>query len=113
MAPDPDNHMLDMSAPHDDPLPDLEDVRMDDLDELDELIHHDKWRAEVREVLEDREAGHDRRVWLAGFLTDAVGLSVEETTDLICRLARWDNLDRETTRKQVWSVVRSDGGRSR
>jgi len=36
MAPDPDNHMLDMSAPHDDPLPDLEDVRMDDLDELDD-----------------------------------------------------------------------------
>lgn len=80
------------------------------LDDLDELIRHDGYRAEVREVLSDPSAPHNRRVWLAGFLHGAVGLDAEEITDLICRHARWTNLDRETTRKQVRSVIDSAGG---
>ena len=88
-------------------------VAGDDLDELDELIDHDEYRAEVREALEDREAGHDRRVWIAGFLLDGVGLSVSETVRIIDKFNRWSNYDREITESQVESVDRSSGGRSR
>lgn len=96
-----------------DPDPDGEhaDGDRDDLDELDELIQHDGYRREVRDVLHDRRAGHDRRVWLAGFLCDAVGLSESEIVRVIDRYNRWANYDRETTRRQVASVVRSGGGR--
>jgi hypothetical protein len=83
----------------------------DDLGELDELIQHDGYRQEVREVLHDRRAGHDRRVWLAGFLCDAVGLSESDVVRVIDRYNRWSNYDRETTRRQVESVARSRGGR--
>jgi len=88
-------------------------VAGDDLDELDELIDHDGYRSDVREVLEDREAGHDRRLWVAGFLLDAAGLSVSETVRIIDKLNRWSNYDREITQSQVESVDRSSGGRSR
>lgn len=81
-----------------------------DLDELDRLVDHDRYRAEVRDVLEDRGAPHERRVWLAGFLLDAVGLSVGETVKIISKFNRWDNFDREITREQVASVARSTGG---
>lgn len=83
----------------------------DGLDELDDLIEHDGYRAEVREVLTDRQAGHDQRVWLAGFLHGAVGLSESDVVGVIDRHNRWDNYDREVTRRQVRSVVRSGGGR--
>ena len=82
----------------------------DDLDELDELIDHDGYRADVRDVLEDRDAEHDRRVWLAGFLSEAVGLSSSEVVRLIDRHNRWANYDRETTKHQVKSVIESAGG---
>jgi hypothetical protein len=81
-----------------------------DLDELDELIDHDGHRAEIREILNDPTAPHDRRVYLAGFLHDAVGLSAGEITSLIARHNRWDNFDRATTRRQVESVIESAGG---
>lgn len=80
------------------------------LDELDELIDHDGYRSEVREVLEDRDADHERRVWLVGFLSEAVGLSVGEIVHLIDRHNRWSNYDQETTERQVKSVVESAGG---
>jgi len=89
------------------------EVSSADLDELDELIRHDEYRAEVREILRDREAGHDRRVWLAGFLLDGVGLSVSETVRIIDKFNRWNNYDRSVTESQVESVDRSTGGRSR
>lgn len=81
-----------------------------DLDELDELIDHDGYRGEVREVLGDREAEHDRRVWLVGFLHGAVGLPASEIVGLIDRRNQWANYDRETTKRQVESAVKSTGG---
>jgi hypothetical protein len=89
------------------------EVVADDLDDLDELIHHDGYRKEVRDVLNDPQAGHNRRVWLAGFLSDAVGLSVSEIVRVIDRYNCWSNYDREITEKQVRSVVRSSGGGGR
>jgi len=80
------------------------------LDELDELIRHDEKRREVREVLRDRTAEHDRRCWLAGFLHGAVGLSSREIVGLIDEYNRWENYDRSITRDQVRSVVDSSGG---
>jgi hypothetical protein len=81
-----------------------------DLDELDELIDHDEHRAEVRDILTDPTAPHNRRVYLAGFLHGAVGLSAGEITALIARHNRWSNFDRGTTRRQVESVIESAGG---
>lgn len=86
-----------------------ESKRAGDLDDLDELIHHDGYRAKVREVLEDPNAGHDRRVWLAGFLADGVGLSGREVVNVIAKHNKWSNFDRETTRRQVRSVMRGGG----
>jgi hypothetical protein len=102
--------------PDPDPEPDPDGNRdgdRDDLDELDldDIIDHDGYRAEVREVLHDRRAGHDRRVWLAGFLSGAVGLSESDVVRVIDRYNRWANYDESTTRRQVASVVRSGGGR--
>jgi hypothetical protein len=81
-----------------------------ELDELDELIDHDGYRGDVRDVLKDREAEHHRRVWLAGFLHGAVGLSASEIVRLIDRLNQWDNYDRQITEQQVKSVIESSGG---
>lgn len=82
----------------------------EELDELDELIRHDGRRREVREVLRDRKAGHDRRCWLVGFLHGAVGLSSAEIVELVDEYNRWDNYDRSITREQVRSVIDSSGG---
>jgi hypothetical protein len=81
-----------------------------ELDELDELIDHDGYRGDVRDVLKDREAEHHRRVWLAGFLHGGVGLSATEIVRLIDRLNQWDNYDRQITEQQVKSVIESSGG---
>ncbi len=81
-----------------------------DLDTLDRLIDHDGYRAEVRDVLDERDPAHDRRVWLAGFLLDAVGLSVSETAMLIYTHADWGDLDRAETERQVASVAHSIRG---
>jgi len=80
------------------------------LDELDRLIDHDDRRADVRAALEDPDAGHSQRQFAAGFLLDAVGLSVSETVRIIDKFNRWDNYDRATTRKQVRAVDRSSPG---
>jgi hypothetical protein len=101
----------DTDSEHPDPDGEHVDGDREDLDELEELIDHDGYREEVREVLHDRRAGHDRRVWLAGFLCDAVGLSESDIVRVIDRYNRWANYDRETTRRQVASVARSRGGR--
>lgn len=81
-----------------------------ELDELDELINHDGKRRELREILSDPDAGHDRRVHLACFLHGAVGLSANEIVRLIDRFNQWSNYDRETTTKQVESAIKSAGG---
>jgi len=82
----------------------------DDLDELDELIHHDGYRADVRAALEDRDAAHNQRQFVAGFLLDKVGLSVTEVVQLIDRHNRWADYDPAITKRQVEGVEKSDGG---
>jgi hypothetical protein len=81
-----------------------------ELEELDELIHHDEKRADVRAALVDPLATHNQRQFVAGFLHDVVGLSHSEIVELIDRLNRWDNYDREITERQVQSVIESSGG---
>lgn len=95
------------------PHPPMGSEQGESVDRLGELIDHDGYREEVREVLEDRTAGHERRVWLAGFLSGAVGLGVAEIVDVIEEYNRWSNYDREVTRKQVESVVKSGRGGGR
>lgn len=87
------------------PHPDRDNESRQNLDELAELIRHDGYRQEVRDVLNDPQAGHNRRVWLAGFLSDAVGLSISETVRVIDQYNSWSNYDREITEQQVRSVV--------
>jgi len=84
----------------------------DELDDLDELIHHDEKRADVRAALEDRDAAHNQRQFVAGFLLHVVGLSVPEVVQLIDRHNQWADYDPKITKQQVESVSRS-GGRSR
>lgn len=72
-------------------------------------IHHDDRRAEVLAILHDSHAPHTRRVWLVGFLHGAVGMSADEIVAVLDRHNRWENYDRETTRQQVRSVIRSEG----
>jgi len=81
-----------------------------DLDELDDLIHHDVKRAEVRDALEDRDAAHNQRQFAAGFLLYEVGLSVAEVVQLIGRHNQWSDYDPKITKQQVESVERSSGG---
>jgi len=81
-----------------------------DLDELDKLIDHDGKRGEMREILNDPKAEHDRRLHLAGWLHGAVGLSASEIVGLIDRHNQWSNYDREITRRQVESTIKSAGG---
>lgn len=80
--------------------------------DLDDLIHHDGRRAEVWGILRDRTAGHHHRVWLAGFLLGAIGLSVGDVVGIIDRHNRWQNYDRAETARQVRAVAQS-AGRSR
>ena len=82
----------------------------DDLDELDELIHHDGNRAKIRAVLEDRDAPHNDRQFVAGFLLHEVGLSVAEVVRLIDRYNRWGDYDPAITKRQVQGVQKSGGG---
>lgn len=81
------------------------------LDDLDDLITHDGYREEVREVLTASDPAHNRRLWLAGFLSDAVGMSLREIVQLIDRHNRWVDYDRAITERQAESVVQSGGGR--
>ena len=85
----------------------------DELDELDELIHHDEKRAEIRAALEDRDAPHNKRQFVAGFLHRVVGLSSSEIVALIERYNKWADYDREVTEQQVESVIKSSGGSGR
>ena len=72
-------------------------------------VHHDEHRAELLSVLRDSNPGHHERVWLVGFLYCVVGMDVREIIALIEQQNRWADFDRETTRRQVESVVRSRG----
>lgn len=72
-------------------------------------VDHDERRAELLAILEDADARHHERVWLAGFLNGVVGMGVGEIVRVIERHARWSDYDRETTQRQVRSVVRSRG----
>ena len=92
------------------PEPSGEDRGDGRLDELDELIGHDGYRADVREILESSDPDHNRRLWLVGFLSDAVGLSESEIVRLIDQRNRWQDYKRGVTEEQVASVVGSSGG---
>lgn len=92
------------------PEPPSEDRGDGRLDELDELIGHDGYRADVREILESSDPDHNRRLWLVGFLSDAVGLSESEIVRLIDQRNRWQDYKRGVTEDQVASVVGSSGG---
>ena len=92
------------------PEPPSEDRGDGRLDELDELIGHDGYRADVREILESSDPDHNRRLWLVGFLSDAVGLSESEIVRLIDQRNRWQDYKRGVTEEQVASVVGSSGG---
>lgn len=83
--------------------------RGDDLDELDKLIDHDGYRADVRDALEDRDAAHNQRQFVAGFLLDKVGLSVDEVAQIIGRHNQWRDYDPKITKQQVKSVEKSGG----
>jgi hypothetical protein len=72
-----------------------------------EFVKRDDIRADLADVLATRNPSHNRRVWFVGWLYSTAGLPVSEIVDLVMNEARWDNLDRETTRKQIESVIRS------
>lgn len=76
------------------------------LDKLDRLITHDDAREDVRRALRDPRAPHDTRVWLVGFLNEAVGVGEGEILEIIDQFNDWENYDPETTERQVRSVVR-------
>lgn len=80
------------------------------LDELDRLINHDGKRREFREILNDPNAEHRRRVYLAGWLHSVAGLSASEIVRLIDRFNQWSNYDRQITETQVKSVIESSRG---
>lgn len=54
-------------------------------------------REEVKRVLHKPEADHNERLWLAGYLKDVAGFSVDETLTLIDEETRWSDYDREVT----------------
>jgi hypothetical protein len=77
-----------------------------------EFVKRDDIRADLADVLATKNPSHNRRIWLVGWLYSTAGLPTSEIVDLVIDEARWDNLDRETTRKQVESVIRSsDSGK--
>ena len=71
------------------------------------MVDHDERRADLVDVLVRSDPHHGRRQWFAGFLYAVVGLSEREIVDLIMSHARWDDLDRQTTRRQVHAVAES------
>ena len=72
-----------------------------------EFVKRDDIRAELSDVLLTRNPPHNRRIWFVGWLHGAAGLRSTEIVDLVMEEGRWGDLDRETTRKQVESVIRS------
>jgi hypothetical protein len=60
-----------------------------------DFIQRDDLREKVASILTDRDASHNDRCWLAGWLYAAAGLSEREITQLIYSEAQWGNCDRE------------------
>lgn len=69
-------------------------------------------REKVADILNDTDAGHNDRLWLAGWLYGAAGLRDNEIVNLIMAEARWSNLDREKVKQGVSEVIKySDSSR--
>jgi hypothetical protein len=63
-------------------------------------------RKEIKEALSSG-AGHDKRMWMVGWLHAAAGLRQREIIDIIMKEADWDNLERGIVAAQVESVIDS------
>jgi len=67
-------------------------------------IYSAKKRKEIQDILDEPHPAHHERVFVAGFLRYAVGLSVEETCALIKTNCAWRDFKPAKTQKQVVSV---------
>jgi hypothetical protein len=72
-----------------------------------DFIRRDDIRQKVAGILNDSDAGHSDRCWLAGWLYSAAGLRDSEIVSLIMDEANWGDLDRETVEKQVNGIISS------
>ena len=71
------------------------------------FINSEKYRKKVARVLNETDAQHRDRLWLAGWLYSAAGLYQTEIVDLIEQECNWIDYDRSITSKMVSSVIRS------
>jgi hypothetical protein len=66
-------------------------------------VYSEKKRDDLYRILHARKAGHNQRLWLAGFLKYA-GYRLEEVERIIDRENRWSNYDPRKTNQQLRSV---------
>lgn len=71
--------------------------------DLSKVISINK-RKEILSILHNTHPGHNRRLWLVGFL-DYVGYSKSEICGIIYSGNRWKGYDKSTTESQVVSVI--------
>lgn len=71
------------------------------------FINSEKYRKKVARVLNETDAQHRDRLWLAGWLYSAAGLYQTEIVDLVEQECNWIDYDRSITSKMVSSVIRS------
>ncbi len=71
------------------------------------FIKSDSIREDVRDILKDSTAPHNKRVWMVGWLYSAAGLNEREIYDLIHKTNQWKDFDPSITRKQIESVISS------
>ncbi len=74
-------------------------------------IKSDKYRNDIIEILHDINPRHNRRVWMVGFLHNAIGMSEHEIMDLIDQEENWRDYDRRITQEQISSVINSSRSR--
>lgn len=65
-----------------------------------------EYRKRCLAVLEDPHPNHNQRVWLVGFLLNAIHLSVNEVTTIIATQGRWLDYEPAVTLKQVQSLAK-------
>jgi len=74
-------------------------------DPLDRIRSNRK-RREIEDILNAGNPAHFQRVYLAGFLHYAVGLTEDEVCAIIKKRAKWHDYNEKITRQQVCSVYR-------
>jgi len=77
---------------------------MEDKENLLDRIFSNKKRKEIGDILNTRYPAHFQRVYLAGFLKYAVGLSEEEICLLIKERCKWGDYEPKITEAAVRSV---------